>query len=163
MSPMQKPDPVTAADTPAIDLARSLLASCRFAALAYSDPETGTPGISRIACGMGPDGVPVTLISALALHFAALRATPDCAVMLGEPVARGDPLTHPRLMVRVKAEFLRAADRTTWREHWLRDHPKSALYVDFTDFAFVRLLPQSALLNGGFGRAHRLTAADLQV
>jgi hypothetical protein len=36
-----------------------------------------------------------------------------------------------------------------------------ANYVDFGDFGFVRLVPLSALLNGGFGRAVRLTAQDL--
>lgn len=36
-----------------------------------------------------------------------------------------------------------------------------ALATDLPDFAFVRLVPQSALLNGGFGRAFRLEPQDL--
>ena len=96
--------------------ARALLAGANHAALAWTDPETLTPGISRIGFGLTPEGVPLTLISALAPHVAALRAHPDCAVMLGEVGARGDALTHPRLMLRARAEFCSAIDcRSTLR------------------------------------------------
>jgi len=47
------------------------------------------------------------------------------------------------------------------RDQWLATHPKAKLYVDFGDFGFVRLRPLSAFLNGGFGRAMRLTPDDL--
>ncbi|MGB8812908.1 MAG: pyridoxamine 5-phosphate oxidase [Paracoccaceae bacterium] len=151
-----------AADEAARALAQSLL-SAAHAALAYLDPDTGFPGISRIALGRDPFGVPITLISALAPHTAALRATPAAALMVGEPGPKGDPLTHPRLMVKVRAEFLdrAGADQAEVRTHWLTHHPKAKLYVDFADFAFVRLHPQSALLNAGFGRAFQLTPQDL--
>ena len=42
-----KPDPVAAADDAARALARQLLAQANHAALAWIDPETGAPGISR--------------------------------------------------------------------------------------------------------------------
>lgn len=156
------PDPVRPATDEAFDIARALLGASH-AALAYTDPETKTPGISRIAFGRAVDGGFVTLISSLAPHFAALRASADCAVMLGEPGPKGDPLTHPRLMIRAKAEFVdpAAPDRPALREQWLQDHPKAKLYVDFADFAFVRLHPQSALLNGGFAKAFRFDGTTL--
>jgi putative heme iron utilization protein len=159
-----RPDPVAPADNEARGLAQGLLAAARHAALAWTDLETGTPGISRISFGLGPDGCPVTLISALAPHFAALRADPEAAVMVGEPGAKGDPLTHPRLMLRVQAAFVdrAAADHAELRARWLADHPKTALYIDFADFALVRLRPISALLNGGFARAYRLSPGDLR-
>jgi heme iron utilization protein len=47
------------------------------------------------------------------------------------------------------------------RALWLAQHPKAQLYVDFADFAFVRLAPRGAALNGGFGKAYALDAADL--
>lgn len=141
-----------------------MLAEARHAALAWTDPETRTPGISRIAFGLGPDGTPVTLISALAPHSAALAAHPSAAVMLGEPGPKGDPLTHPRLMLRVTGRFVdrASADHADVRARWLSDHPKSALYADFADFSFVWLKIDSALLNAGFARAFRLTADDLR-
>ena len=160
---MQRPDPIRPADDEARALARALLTAARHAALAWTDPETGTPGISRIAFGLSPDGGAITLISSLASHFAALQAHPVAAVMLGEPGGKGDPLTHPRLMLRVEARFVdRAApDHADLRACWLADHPKSTLYIDFADFALVRLVPQTALLNAGFARASRLTLQDL--
>lgn len=157
------PDRTLPPDEAARGLARSLLAGARHAALAVTDAATGTPGISRIAFGLDDAGCPVTLVSALADHHAALLAYPDCAFMVGEPGPRGDPLTHPRLMVRARAAFVapEAPDRPGLRARWLADHPKAALYVDFADFAFVRLVPVAALLNAGFARAFRLTPADL--
>ena len=161
-TPPRRPDPVQPADEEARALARSLL-EARHAALSWADPETGHPSISRVAFGLCPEGLPVTLISALAPHLAALKTDPRCSVMLGEVGAKGDPLTHPRLMIRARAAFVAAddPDRPALRAHWLKGHPKAALYVDFPDFSFVRLVPESALLNGGFARAFRLTPADL--
>ena len=160
---MPLPDPTLPATDDARALAQSLLQAALHAALAVTDAETGTPGISRIAWGLGPDGAPVTLISSLAPHFAALQAHPICAVMLGEVGGKGDPLTHPRLMLRATAAFVAPDDpsRPALRDRWLTDHPKSAFYVDFADFGFVRFTPLSALLNAGFARAFRLTADDL--
>lgn len=159
-----RPDPVAQADAEARALSLRLLAEADHAALAVTDPADGTPSISRIAFGLDGDGVPVTLVSALAPHFAALKAAPACAVMVGEPGPKGDPLTHPRLMVKARAEFVGPddPDRPALRDHWLRGHPKAKLYVDFADFAFVRLQPVTGLLNGGFGRAFRLSATDLR-
>ncbi|MDO8882490.1 HugZ family protein [Pseudotabrizicola sp.] len=155
-------DPVLPADDAARTLARGLMAASH-AALSYLDVETEAPGISRIAFGLDPDGSPMTLISSLAAHTAALRAHPACALLLGEPGAKGDPLTHPRLMVQARAEFIpvNAANRPVLRDHWLCHHPKAKLYIDFADFSLVRLVPVSALLNGGFGRAFRLSPEDL--
>jgi len=159
------PDPVAAATPEAKALALALLAQARHAALAVIEPESGTPGISRIALGLDPDGLPLTLISTLAQHTGALRANPAAALMVGEPGPKGDPLTYPRLMIRVRASF---ADRAAsgygrLRKHWLATHPKATLYIDFTDFSLVTLRPVSALLNAGFGKAFRLTADDLRL
>ncbi len=158
-----RPDPVATADDEARALARSLIDGATHAALAVTDPADGTPGISRIAIGRAPGGGLLTLVSALAPHHAALMAHPACALMLGEVGEKGDPLTHPRLMVKARAEFVAPDNpaRATLRDHWLAHQPKAKLYVDFADFAFVRLTPLSALLNGGFARAFRLSPEDL--
>lgn len=157
-------DPVAEADASARQLAQDLLTRARHASLSFLDPATATPGISRIAFGLDPQVCPLTLVSALSQHAGALRAHADCAVMVGEVGDKGDPLTHPRLMIRARAVFVAADDpaRPDLRAHWLKGHPKAALYVDFADFAFARLVPVQALLNAGFGRAYRLSAADMQ-
>jgi putative heme iron utilization protein len=156
------PDPVAAADDVARTLARDLL-QADHAALAYTDAITGTPGISRISFGRAVDGTPMTLISWLAPHHAGLIAHPECAVMVGDPGPKGDPLTHPRLMLRVRARMVQRDDPShpALRDHWLKLRPKAKLYIDFADFAFVCLTPLSAMLNGGFGRAYHLLPADL--
>ncbi len=157
------PDRTLPADDAARLLARTMLERSGHASLAFIDAETGTPGISRIALGLAPDGQPMTLVSALAPHDAGLRRAPDCALMVGDVGPKGDPLSHPRLMIRARAIFVAPDDpaRLALRAHWLKQHPKSTLYIDFADFSLVRLAPVSALLNAGFGRAYRLGAADL--
>jgi hypothetical protein len=132
------------------------------AALSYLGAD-GLPGISRIAHGHDGEGVSLTLISALAPHVAGLAANPDCALMLGEPGGRGDPLTHPRLMIRAQAVLAPGADRAALRVIWLNQHPKAKLYVDFSDFAFVRLRPVSGILNAGFGKAFVLAPENLRI
>ncbi len=154
-----RPDPVLFPAPPEmVAAARALLAAARHAALSYLDPATGLPAISRIALGTGADGVPLTLVSQLSAHHAGLVANPACALMVGEPGAKGDPLSHPRLMVQARAV---PVPKAPLRDGWLRDHPKAAVYIDFADFGFFRLEPAGALWNGGFGRAARLTPADL--
>jgi putative heme iron utilization protein len=105
----------------------------------------------------------LTLVSGLAPHFRALRDRPACALMLGEVAGKGDPLTHPRLMIRARASFVAPDDpaRPGIRDRWLQRNPKARVYIDLTDFAFVRLVPVSALLNGGFARAFHISPSDL--
>jgi heme iron utilization protein len=155
-------DPIQPADGEALLLARTLL-SLGHAALAWTDPDTGVPGISRIAFARDPEAGLLTLVSGLAPHFRALRDRPDCALLLGEVGDRGDPLTHPRLMIRARAAFIAPSDpaRSEIRKRWLDRNPKAQIYVDLPDFVFVRLTPVSALLNGGFARAFWLDPDQL--
>lgn len=156
----ERPDLTPAADASDLKAAQAFL-RLPHAALAYTDSD-GLPGISRIAMGLDTDGAPLTLISALAPHFAGLQTHPDCALLLGEPGPKGDPLTHPRLMLRARAQFIDPTERAALRNLWLATHPKSKLYIDFSDFSFVRLLPVSALLNAGFGKARRIAPQDIR-
>lgn len=155
-----RPDPVRPADDEARALARRLLADALHGALGVIDPETGGPHVARVAVGLA-EGVPLTLVSTLSHHTRALGADPRCSLLLGEPGPRGDPLTHPRLTLLARARPAPPEERAALREAWLARHPKARLYVDFSDFLFVRLHPEGAFLNGGFGRAYRLSPADL--
>lgn len=154
--------PLRPTDAEARALARALIESARHGALATVHPDSGLPHVTRIAVGTDPEGTPLTLVSSLSLHTRALRAEPRACLLLGEPAPRGDPLTHPRLSLDVTARFVHDRDEhARLRGHWLDAHPKAKLYVDFADFAFARLQPRGAALNGGFGKAYVLTAADL--
>jgi putative heme iron utilization protein len=151
-------DPIRPTDDEARALAHGLIDTARHAALGVIDPESSAPMVTRIALVPGPDGAPLTLISTLSSHTAALAANPVCSLLIGEPGERGDPLTHPRLTLQARAE---AADKAALKDHYLGHYPKARLYYDFTDFGLTRFTPIAGLLNGGFGKAYRLTAEDL--
>jgi heme iron utilization protein len=163
---MSTNDPgIRATDDQARSLARQILAQSRFGALGTFYPgrpaTSPSPLVTRVAVAPGETGLPLMLISALSLHARALRENPALSLLLGEAEPKGDALTHPRLTVIGQARFLPPADRSAYRAHWLKHHPKALVYVDLPDFAFVALDPEGALLNGGFGRAYHLDAIDL--
>lgn len=156
-------DPYLPADPETRAQARALIDSARHGALAVLRPESLHPSVSRIALATDADGTPVSLISALAAHTAALMANPACALLVGEPGDKGDPLTHPRLTLHCSARLI-ARDtpaHDALRARYLALRPKAALYADFADFRFVRLAIADGLLNAGFGKAVQLSAADL--
>lgn len=155
--------PIRPTDDKARQLAKTLLASNRHAALGVLHPDTGHPFVSRAALGLAPGGLPMTLISTLALHTRALQANPACSLLVGEPPSKGDPLAFPRLSLMARANFVdnRSAMHQTLRSFYLDTHPKAKLYIDFADFCFVLFDVKSAALNGGFGEAYDLTSDDL--
>ncbi|MBN2907855.1 MAG: pyridoxamine 5'-phosphate oxidase family protein [Rhodobacteraceae bacterium] len=158
---MPRPDPFQPADETARTLARTLMAEARFGALAVL--RDGAPFVTRIALAPDPTGGILALVSDLAPHTGALRADPLCALLVGEPGPKGDPLTHPRLSIQARAHFISrdAPNHATLRAAYLAHQPKAQLYIDFADFHLVHLAPLDGHLNGGFGRAFRLTADDL--
>ncbi len=155
--------PIRTTDNAARTLARDLIAGARFGAIGVLHPVSGAPHVARIALAPAKEGGLLAFVSGLALYTRALTAAPQAGLLLGEPGAKGDPLTHPRLSLSVTAHFLEADDAQAkgLRAHWLTLHPKASVYVDLPDFRFVHFAPTGALLNGGFGRAFELTAKDL--
>jgi putative heme iron utilization protein len=156
-------NPIRPTDDEARALARRLLRDARHAVLAVIDPATGAPMTSRIALATDPAGIPMSLVSSLAQHTGALAARADCSLLVGEPGARGDPLTHPRLTLQAEASFVQR-DETAFGDlaaHYLRQHPKAKGWIGFGDFRLFRFQPGRAFLNGGFGRAFHLDRADL--
>ena len=161
--PQDKIDPIRPADEAARNVAQGLLAEAKFAALAVFDAETGAPMVTRVGFAVSETGEPLTLISDLSTHTHALRANPAASLLVGEPGTKGDPLTHPRLTLQCRAEFVERdhPDHPALRARYLAHQPKAKLYIDFGDFRIVRFKVEAAHLNGGFGKAYRLTAADL--
>ncbi|MFZ5963308.1 HugZ family protein [Thalassococcus sp. BH17M4-6] len=157
-------DPIRPTDDDARALARDLIRDARFGALAVTDPDTGTPMISRIAVVPGPDGLPLSLVSDLSHHTRALKADPACALLLGEPGDKGDPLTHPRLSLQARARFQRHGEdgHAALAAHYLTQQPKAKLYIGFADFSLLRFDITAGHLNGGFGKAYTLSPADLE-
>jgi len=155
---MTKRDPINPTDDDARALALSLLQDARFGALAVTHPHTQTPYVARVAM-IWEDGALFTLISTLSTHTRALQQATRCAALIGEPGAKGDPLTHPRMTVTAQAHL---ADKAAMKTRWLAAIPKAQLYYNFTDFLLFRLTVQSIDLNGGFGKAFKLSPDDLR-
>lgn len=145
-------------DAEAIRLAKTLIRSARYGALATIVPDEGVPLATRVAVASDMDGAPIILVSALSAHTGALAAEPRCSLLLGEP-GKGDPLAHPRISLACRALRIdrEHPDRERISRRYLNRHPKAGLYAGFADFCFFRLEPAGASLNGGFARAYALT------
>lgn len=141
---------------------RTIVAGADHAALATLAPENGWPVASRVGLATLPDGTPVIVASGLTPHFAALEADARCSLLVGV-AGKGDPLAHPRVTLRCRAEMIppgSAAD-TIARERYRARHVRSGVYLDLPDFRLFRLEIVSARFNGGFGRAFELDGAAL--
>lgn len=162
--PASPTDPYLAPDAAARRIAHRLARTSGHGILSCLEPGTGDPVSSRVTLGHMPEGDLVLLVSALSLHTRALAEDGRCAVLVGEP-GRGDPLAHPRLMIRAVAEALEggSANGELARARFLEHQPKAALYVNFPDFRFLRLRVTGGLLNAGFARAYQLSRDDLTV
>ncbi|MGA2893140.1 MAG: DUF2470 domain-containing protein [Xanthobacteraceae bacterium] len=143
-------------------VAKTLLRATRAGALATLDRNTGHPFASLVNIATDSDGSPLILVSRLATHTANLEADTRASVLL-TTAGKGDPLAHPRLTVLGSFAHVAREDRTEarLRRRFLARHPKSELYAGFADFAFWKLNPVSAHLNGGFARAADLKAGDV--
>jgi len=160
----EKKDTFRPADDEARGMARRLVSTARYGALAVILPNSGEPFASRTAVAADIDRTPVILVSTLSTHSDGLDDGAAVSLLLGEP-GRGDPLAHPRITLQCMPRQMARDDRrhAALRARFLRRHPKSALYVDFGDFAFFRLEPRAASLNAGFGKAYRLTPEDFLI
>lgn len=157
-----KPSVIRPTDDEARQLARRLISTAPHISLAVLDPDSGWPSISRTLVALDDDGTPFILVSALAAHTRALLKDGRCSFLAGEP-GKGDPLAHARISVQAEAQQIeRSADHySDLRQRFLSRHPKTALYIDFPDFSFFRLVLVSGSLNGGFGRAFLLQGSEL--
>jgi heme iron utilization protein len=148
---------------PAFDAAgdaKRLLRTVRSAALATSTAEY--PFVSLVNIATYYDGSPILLLSQLAAHTRHLAADPRLSLLLCQG-GEGDPLAHPRLTLLGRTERIDDPDRrAVLRTRFLNRHPKSALYADFTDFAFHQVTLERAHLNGGFARAAALSAEQVR-
>ena len=158
---MSRSDVLREVDPESRRLAKTLIRTAHYGSLACLHPGTGVPLASQINVATDVRGHPCFLISQLSAHFGALEVDPRCSVLLGVP-GKGDPAAHARITVSGNAKLIDDDDdRSLVRARFLSRHPKSALYVDFDDFAFWRIEVTTASLNGGFGKAYELSAEDL--
>ncbi|MGD0023226.1 MAG: DUF2470 domain-containing protein [Xanthobacteraceae bacterium] len=162
LMPNRLPENAPAPDFEPKSVAKGLLRATRAGALATIDRNTGHPFASLVNVATDVDGAPLILVSRLSTHTANLEKDGRASVLLAS-TGKGDPLAYPRLtLIGTFAQVARDnPDEPGMRRRFLARHPKSELYAGFADFSFWRLRTVSAHLNGGFGRAADLKAADV--
>ena len=155
--PGQPPLATQPANFRPVEEAKALLRAVRAGTLATIEAGSGQPFATLVTVATEIDGTPILLLSGLSAHTKNLLADARVSLLLAE-TGKGDPLAHPRLTLTGLAERIEGEGG---RERFLARHPKSALYVDFPDFAFFRILLSGGHLNGGFAKAARLSAEEL--
>jgi heme iron utilization protein len=139
-------------------LTRSLLGRSRQGALATLMPRSGDPYCSLVAVASLPDGMPILLISRLALHTKNILADPRVSLMLDER-APGDPLEGARIMLAGTAKEA-TDDAELLKRRYLAAHPSAEEFAGFRDFSFFRIVPHGVHLVAGFGRIVDLAPRD---
>jgi len=139
---------------------RRLMRSARTAALSTLARRTGHPFGSLVTVATEFDGTPIILLSGLAAHSRNLADDPRASLLFEDRIA-GDPQTAARATVVGRVE--RIADDGSARRRYLCRNPDAALYADFGDFAFHRLVMEDCHLVAGFGRAMRVKAEDVRL
>jgi heme iron utilization protein len=138
-------------DFDAAQLARLLLRRSRQGALATLMAGSGDPYCSLVNVASHPDGSPILLISALALHTQNILGDARVSLMLDER-SEGDPLEGSRVMLAGRAEQAGGDEMAILRRRYLNAHPSAEVFVNFKDFSFFRIRPSGAHLVAGFGR-----------
>ncbi len=139
---------------------RLLMRRARTAALSTIARRTGHPFGSMVTVATEADGTPVILLSGLAAHSRNLAADTR-ASLLFEDRTRGDPQQNARVTVLGRVEKIE--DGGSARRRYLARNPDAALYADFGDFAFHRLVMEECHLVAGFGRAMHVKATDVRL
>lgn len=136
--------------------ARQLIRAAPAATLATQ--QDGQPFASLVTPAAAPDLSILLWLSTLSEHTRQLNREPRCALLFAGAAETANPQTAPRVTVTGLAERVEDAGL---KARWLARHPYAALYAEFADFGLWRVVPQGALLVGGFARATRLRAAQL--
>jgi len=140
-------------------LTRSLLGRCRQGALATLMTGSGDPYCSLVNVASLPDGVPILLISRLALHTRNILQDARVSLMLDER-APGDPLEGARIMLAGTATEAQGETRALAERRYLAAHPSAADFAGFPDFSYFTIAPKDVHLVAGFGRIVDLAPQD---
>jgi heme iron utilization protein len=125
-----------------------------------SRKQPGFPFGSLMPYALDPSGHPLFLISTMAMHTQNLSADPRASLFVTEPASDGDVLGAARVTLVGNVVQVSEVEKPEAREIYLKTHPNSHYWVDFTDFAFFLLDPIDIYYVGGFGVMGWVTAPD---
>jgi len=137
--------------------AKKLLREGRSGALATLTPVSGDPYCSLVNVATTADGVPLLLLSKLALHTKNILSDERVSLMIDER-KEGDPLEGARVML--MGTCVTSSDQSSGSSY-LRRHPEAEAFVNFADFTFYRIEIARAHLVAGFGRIVDLKPQDV--
>lgn len=122
----------------------------------------GFPFGSLMPFALDNAGLPIFLISNMAMHTQNLKTDPRCSLFVGQAGADGDPLGAARATLIGSAEPVHEQDLNSVRQRYLARHENSRYWVDFSDFSFFQLRPIDLYYVGGFGVMGWVQAADYE-
>lgn len=149
------------ADHPPEVAARRLIRAAKEATLA-TVAGGGQPFASLVTPATAGDLAVLLWLSRLSAHTRHLAADPRCALLFLGAAVGPNPQQRPRVTVTGVAERVEAAAAAALKPRWLARHPYAGRYADLPDFALWRVVPQEALLVGGFAMARRVPGAALR-
>ncbi len=127
------------------------------------DP-AGYPYTSLVTVAFDAQGRPLMLLSTLAEHTANLTADKRASLLVAEPLEGSrEPLAIGRMTILGPCERVVESERASVREAFLAAQPSASYYVDFRDFDFFRLEPESIRYVGGFGRMSWVKGDDYRL
>src|SRR5437868_14558553 len=133
-----------ASDQPAVpepafaERARTLMYLGRIGTLStLSRKQPGFPFGSVMPYGLREGGLPVFLISTMAMHTQNVHADPRSSLLVTRPDASGDPLGASRLTLLGNAVPVPGEHHAGARANYLARYPNSKYWVDFEDFSFL--------------------------
>jgi heme iron utilization protein len=118
------------------------------------------PFVSLVLPGRDAAGRPLLLLSDLSDHAKNLKRDPHASLLYDGTAGLAEPLTGARARATLIGRVALADDADS-RARYLACQPSARGYAGFGDFHLYRFEVQEALLVAGFGRIHRLPAAEL--
>jgi putative heme iron utilization protein len=125
-----------------------------------SRKQPGFPFGSLMPYALDEAGRPIFLISTMAMHTQNLKADPRASLFVTQTAEDGDVLGAARATVIGTVLQISEEEKAEAREIYLKAHPNSQYWVDFTDFAFFRLEPVEVYFVGGFGVMGWVSASE---
>lgn len=157
-----KIEPGAGAPFEAVHVAKTVLHTCRFAALATIDPVSGYPYTTVTNLAVEPDGTPFFFAARLTLHARNIEADTRISLTIA-PFGKGDALTEPRLTLVGRAVLIPTNEVDKAKTAYLARYPKSKLYLSLPDTLLFRLNIEGVQINGGPARnASNITPADIR-
>src|ERR1700691_3176590 len=132
--------------------ARTLAYLARVGSLStLSRKQPGFPFGSVMPYGLDERGLPIFLISTMAMHTQNLKADARASLLVTQNDIDRDPLGSSRVTLVGNALPVSEAEVAAARKVYLRRHANSKYWVDFEDFSFYRMDVVDVYYVGGFG------------